>query len=1119
MRRSHCRAFAALLVLAGAALVALAQAPAPKGPDKKPPAKLPPGGIVALYEGLADALRQMPNAVLLSPEKFHELTDELDRLRKLAERPPPRAPSKCVIKGKVADNVATLALTFELATEQPGETVALACGQAHATAASLGGKAARISFGPRGRPAGDDGFFVEIDRPGEHTLTLDLVVAVTGKPGTQALALDLPRAAITKLELALPAGATEPRLGGKPLAETLVARKGDELRGTLGAADKLELSWRPPRSGPASPVLAADGVIQAHVTATELRTEAQLRLSVVAGAARTWRLLVPVGAKLEVAAADEGRVEGKVVTADQKHASLRTIQLKTDSSEPLTVTITATQPAPKPGAGPSAIGPFTVLGAARQSGSVTVSNGVSDWHLDFTPHGDLTRRALTADEPALVAAFRYGPGGGGGPNGRRPGLSWLDVAAESVRGHIKAKVAHALSLKPAAAGGARWHVQTTLTVTPRWGDLDRLRVTFPPGCDFHEDGSYPLPDRVRGVAPVAGSNAVELRLNRAPGEAALQPFTVKVEGIYAAAVDVRAPGKARLALPRAEGVVEQGVGVTASAPAVVELLAPDAAPGGLELVRQATHEISYQSARRGPEHLDLSWRPYRPPARVTSVVDLTLGADEAQVRQELRYQLPAGGEPARLALRVPAGVSAVKVVRGGKLLEGPAGEDQTVQLAPADARRPVVVLEYTAALPAGRGEVALIGLVAPEGIGDGELRVRVLAEPGSRPAPAGPGWAEQNIEEVPGRQRLPVLVLRAGRPDQPLRLRLGEGGPGPGVLIERALVRVEVAATGVQTYRASYRLARLAGRWLDVELPAPAPTINLQLSLGGKRLDYERLPADSPDLVGRLVRVRLSAGLVRASTTLEIAYQLSPDRMRSTALYTHLQGPRLLGEPGAAPTRWQVAVPGHWVVLTPEPGPGTPRVWGWLGWLLAPRVGLTAGDLERWLAGGGDAAVGPEAAASPALLLWRDGGSAVTLTHVPRQAWLLACSLALVLVMLMLGRLARSGTARGATAAWLLGGAVVLAVLLGVMLRPALAAQVAYACQPGAAVLLLVGLCQWLLHERYRRQLVFLPSFSKPAGGGSSLTRPEPPPAPRPYGEPSTVDVPRAVGSSVERRP
>src|SRR5262249_44701512 len=157
------------------------------------------------------------------------------------------------------------------------------------------------------------------------------------------------------------------------------------------------------------------------------------------------------------------------------------------------------------------------------------------------------------------------------------------------------------------------------------------------------------------------------------------------------------------------------------------------------------HELSYRGARRPPARVDLAWRPYRPPVRVAAVVDLTLGPGEARVRHELRFLRPAATGAGRLAVRVPAAVAGLRVVRGGKLVEGgvAAGEERTVHVAPDDARQPVVVLEYTAALPPPGG-AAVFPLVAPEKITDGEARVRIWAEEGRFPVPAGPGWVEQN---------------------------------------------------------------------------------------------------------------------------------------------------------------------------------------------------------------------------------------------------------------------------------------------------------------------------------------------------------------------------------------
>jgi hypothetical protein len=95
---------------------------------------------------------------------------------------------------------------------------------------------------------------------------------------------------------------------------------------------------------------------------------------------------------------------------------------------------------------------------------------------------------------------------------------------------------------------------------------------------------------------------------------------------------------------------------------------------------------------------------------------------------------------------------------------------------------------------------------------------------------------------------------------------------------------------------------------------------------------------------------------------------------------------------------------------------------------------------------------------------------------------------------------------------WPLLGVAGLGLVVAALLWPTALGQVAYGCEPGAAVLVVVAGVQWLLHERHRRQVIFLPSFSR-ARANSSLLRTE---GSRPPGEPSTVDAPRA-GSSVER--
>jgi hypothetical protein len=281
---------------------------------------------------------------------------------------------------------------------------------------------------------------------------------------------------------------------------------------------------------------------------------------------------------------------------------------------------------------------------------------------------------------------------------------------------------------------------------------------------------------------------------------------------------------------------------------------------------------------------------------------------------------------------------------------------------------------------------------------------------------------------------------------------------------------------------------------------------------------------------GRLVRLdpnllRKAAAPGKKPAVLELAYQLQlgVDRPGRTPVTTTLAPPRCLDDPGDVPTRWQITAPPSWVVLGPEPGLTSPVSWGRQGWLLAPRPRLREADLDAWFRGlsmpAPEATAKDLARATPSLVLWQESGEPVRLTHAPRWLWLVACSFVVAGLGIFLKWLALSPVAWRVVLAWLLIVAVAVAVLGVVVFYPALAGQIAFGCQPGVLALLLVVLLQWAAHERYRRRIIFLPSFSRGRSGSSMLRQEQ---ARLPHGEPSTVDVPsvdpaRRPGSSVER--
>jgi hypothetical protein len=1117
------RGLALAALLGAAALSAPAEDPPAKKADKAAPAA---DKKAAEAEAVGEALRTGAGAVILTAEEEQRRNEELARLKarnaelegqlrgRPAAAPPPKAPGACRLSGEVKGNLARLRAAFDFATERPDTTVLLGCNQARATGGSFEGRTPQLGQQKA------EGFTVLVKGPGTHQLTLEMELALESQGGDTGFTLSFPPIPIFHIDLELPPGAKDLRVNKRPLSECPFLKLIDKrLVGGpgLGSVDRLEVTWKDGRAAAGNPLRSADGPVQVRV-GRELTTVAKLTLRAEGGPVKDWQLLLPPKAELHVAPADEDRVAG-IDAADRPFASLRTVRLKEPSSAPLTVHVTARGPVPR--AGVAAVGPLFVLGATHQTGTLLVRKADPELHLTLQPRGDLTRRAPTEEErrdPGLEAAFNYHfwnvapPDKPAGTTGAGS-LSWLDVEAEEVRGQVRSKVKHELALKPAPDESRRltWYATTEITVTPRWADADYLEVKLPAGWEDLDDG--------RG--PGTAARTVRLRLSRA-GDGGPRTYTLTLRGRYPAAGGASSDGPVSLPLPKPQGTLDQGGEVTVRVPADTELL-PLPPPAGLEPGKQSLHEQTWPAPVRAPERVEVSWRPYRPAVRATAVADLTLGPRQGLLRHEIEFDFTQPTPPREVTLRVPAAAAdSLRVAEGGAL--APAGNGsagtRAVSLSGASGRKHRLVLEYAFDLPSAQGDGRdpradlSVSLVAPEGVTQGEVKLRVWAEPGVLPLLAAPGWTELRVEEVPGDDRLPALVARAGRIDRPVKLRFGERAAAFTVLVERALIQARVPDAGGQTYRAAFRLERLAAGTLDVELPAPVPTLQLRVRLDGRDVPRETVDEEGNRAeVGRVARLKVEPALVRSGSVLEVIYQLPPGRAGNSALQTVLLPPVLRGGPGHVPTRWQLTVPAGWVTVGPEGGPGSERTWGLRGWLLAPHLALAPADLEAWLTGAGPLPEEGGPAPPPSLACWRTDLGPLTLVHAPQLAWLLACSLGLVVLCLGLYELTRpaEGQALSATWFWPALTLVALGAVVAGLLWPTALGAVVYGCEPGALVLVLVAAFQWLLHERYRRRVVFLPSFSR-GRAGSSLLRGS---SQRPAGEPSTVDAPpRAGGSS-----
>ncbi len=1106
-------------------------AAAPANSNKLESLKIPPDAILVISDSLTEAMRLVPNAIVLRPEKYKELLEQIEKLKAQLSTEKPLAPSACKLTGKVEGDVAHLQAQFLFVTEKPNTAVFLACGQAFIENPKLDDRPAQIQHET-------DGYTAQVDKPGDHRLTFDLTLKLLPHNNGRGLELDLPRAASTALELSLPTEVKEKdlRVYDQPLAGTLLTFKNQQLTGLLGSADKrgpadkLDLSWKSLSvAAGATPIRFAEGRVQVRMDLQQMITEAELTLKARGVPVDEWRILVPTGADIKAAPADENRVrtirsQDVISPKKVKIGVLKTVVLKEPELDPLVVQVTVYGSMPPPGTFVP-IGPFLVLDAFQQTGTIVISSSAAELRPRFRQHGFLASRELTEEERRRngIAAFNYWslPA----PKDLQKvveakALSMLEVEGQRVQGQIEARVTHTLTLATDNPEGEPiWRVVTVLDVKPIRNEVDSLSVRIPAEWVYDDKRSPGPSERVRDVEYDPISGVVRFHLSRASADTP-KPFQLTLEALHRGRA--AETGSLSLPLPRPNALEPGGPNhlVLIHASKGIELLVPEGKNHALELISREPHDQTWRT-RRMPEQIDVSWRPYRPEVSAEGIADLTLSPREGHVRHVLKLRFHQ--EPlTQINLHVPEALADhLHVVEGGVAVDGPLRPG----IHPVKLREPVgkehrLVLEYSFALRDQEGtqpgQPIPIPLITLDSSVHGEVKVRVAGDPGVLPILASDAWVPAHIEEVKGWNRLPALVVRAARVDQPLALRLGEPTEGTlPALVDRVLVRVAVLEDGSQYYRVSFLISQLATPYLDLELPAPVLNLGPKATLDGLLVQgTARDESGQRTAGGRILRLELPE-ISRRYAVLELRYQVPSVRTGSGLLQSILLPPRLLSDAGKTLTRWQIDLPSGWVVLGPEAGPGIERTWGPRGWLLAPRLTTTAADLERWFLGT-EPVAHEEANDSgiPTLVCWRNGLEPLTITYAPQQAWLMVCSLGLLLVGFALYLLARPRAAgRGLSTAWLMPAvtALVLAGAVVGLLWPTTLAAVVFGCEPGAAVLVVFAGIQWLLHERYRRQIIFLPSFSH-GRNGSSLIRPTGSSQRRP--EPTTVDAPPYKGSS-----
>lgn len=1064
-------------------------------------------------------LRSSEGKTWLSPDSLKELGEHNRKLReqidalekKLKKDKVP--PSACKLSGRLDGDVATLHAEILFATTAAQTTVFI--GLKNGFLLDEG----RIDDGVPHIESTEDGFIVHVEKAGAHRLSLDMRVPVVVKrtissaPGNdRGFDLGLPGAAVTTLMFDLPVSAKELRCNDNLLAP----KTPGHWDIVLGAPKSLVVIWKEP-AATASAVAGPSARANLKVKLEESRIEiaGELVLEDAKNPRREWRLLLPPQIKVTPAA---GSPEFMWTPPEDK-SNVHTIRAA-ERAEKITLSLQAqfarTLPQQK-----LPVGPVLVEGTSTQ-GTILVqavpgvqrSQGPA-----FHRFGEIFQSDPPKSPPGVenLAQFQFWNAPFSG-KGLSKDKTLLELEWKTEKGQVDAVVEHDIKVRDNhgqwlidvesrfLVKSANFRVETLDMQTPTLSFPDFLWLAVETGGGFPAALRWPvaltprpafplsltvLDDQgIVDLPPVDSQRRVRLALHRPIG----QEMLVKAQSRLLGPGDVN---RFRIELPKLVGVLDRGAKVTVWAPLGQELLI------GPPNQREPVQDKYEQTFEQMPTVLDLAWRSSQREKLARSIVDLTVREHMLHVRQTMLLPTStwSGGatQTGQLALRLPTPgfmFSAVNVAR--------LSQDKSlawIKLPPASKDFFEIQFEFDIPIAEQRTAAGtVVPLLWPDAATNREAKVRVWTEPGMTPTLVGLGsvWKARPIEEGPNFNSWPSLVAAAIGPVLPLTVMFEQTAEQrlPTLLAERSLIEVRIEDDGAQTYRCRFWVRKFSATALDVDLPVPWDQGSPHVRINGKEVGGVSII----DPLFNRVRIPLVPHLYPQPVSFEIEYRIPKAQVDGKRFWqTPLSPPRFQGEVAFGLTRWQVALPANQTSFVFGP---TTVDYHWIlrGWLLSPEPSVTAAELDTWI----HAAEASEV--PPSLTWWRNTVDRQRIYHVPRQVWLVVCSgTALVLGLLVL--LTPLPRIVIGIVVMIVGFAMIALGLMHEYLLPVLM----MGCEPGIAVLMIVAAIQWALQERYRRQLVFMPTFSRVPPSSTVVRNQSKPPR-----DPSTIDAPVTGTGSVK---
>jgi hypothetical protein len=970
----------------------------------------------------------------------------------------PLAPGECRVSfttDRRGDaDVAAVTLTYRFQTPSPRSTVSLGGrGTFPATARYATGETPALI-------AGDEGLSVRVPAAGSYELTVVTECAVVPRQGGGDVGFDLslPGSVVTTLTATGPAPRTYvvTANGGGAGNETrrfgpgALAATADRPGGVpLGPVTALAVSWDDPT---ARPFATTTATFDTDVRVEDTVVEGVTRLRVT-GNERKWALELPDAAQVEVTrfpAAADGRVERGVSVSKPASPGLPWVVSVPEPGEWL-VTVRHRTVRPAKGTpewlGPYAVGPVTVVGASRQTGTVrlyappavrvVVSHGSELRPADPAPGG--------GDAPAATFFARTVPAS----PGDRPAPPLLTFDVRPAPAAVAIRPSHRLRLSDAG-----WQWRAVVRVIPTHVELTQVVIDVPAGWGGLEAGPA---DVVDGVQPVPGdgsSRRVTVRLATPRKEA----FDLTLDSSYTTPGGPNATTHT-IAFPRVVAATERDARVGVSVPdgwtvkgTVADGEGGSALGRSVELVPDAIGKsgaavtAAAAACDRAALATTLTWHPFRPDLSVHAEADAVFGERQLVVTQSFTFDSPTP-YPRPLRLRGPANAAGI---RSTPALT-PTGPGEYTVAPPADKSRFPLTLTYAVPTPPAAAEPERpVGLFWAEDATDATATVRAWAPPGRRVTGARGPWRETDLTPSPDRDSWPAVCLTAtrsgGEPIPALTLDTAEGpNATTDTIVERAELIADLAPDAPHGLIARYWLSRWPAAGVPIDLP-PGPAADVFVD--GKRVEHRAADAGETFVIP-VPESRAGRGFL--AVEIRLSKSATPGEFRAPTW------PRATNR---SDPRWVVLGPPGSVLLDPRPALTPDGVWAWRGlpngFAFVPREdpdGLRPGSASHVLAGRPSGA-----------------GDMVRVVTVPRPIWVVACSF-VVLSWGVFGLRRPDWAGRIVLASSLLAAGAYA-------LRPQITAQFLSGAQPGFVVVLVL-MAGRAAHRRWlaRRERTW-PAFS-----------------------------------------